>query len=77
MQGKRELFGIECPSCGCRHLEVSYGRHRRGHYFRKRICRNCGKVVRTQERIMGVTTTVARPEITTRQEPEGGGVREL
>lgn len=48
-----EKIGIECPKCGCRHLEVDYGRPKRGGgYQRKRICRNCGTVVMTRETVM-------------------------
>jgi len=62
-----EQVGILCPRCGCRHLEVNYGRHRQGYYFRKRVCRNCGKEVRTKEVAMGVA-----PACNT-----GTGIREL
>ena len=47
--------GIECPSCGCRHLYVLYTRHRATAIVRVRLCRNCQRRVVTHERLIGST----------------------
>ena len=41
--------GIACPDCGCRHLIVDATRKFFGGVTRYRICRNCGRRVRTRE----------------------------
>jgi len=67
-----ETVGIACPKCGCRHLEVDYGRPKRGGgYQRKRICRNCGTMVMTRETVIfSVPSSDSEPVCST-------GVREL
>lgn len=45
--------GIECPSCGCRHLYVIYTRHRGQAIVRIRSCRHCQHRVVTHERMTG------------------------
>ena len=50
--GKPER-GIECPSCGCRHLYVVYTRHRATAIVRVRRCRYCQRRVVTYERLAG------------------------
>lgn len=45
--------GIECPSCGCRHLPVVYTRHRPQRTVRVRRCRHCGRRVITIEQVSG------------------------
>lgn len=47
MQGQR---GLVCRKCGCRDLRVKYTRHRDGSIMRRRVCRNCGRLVTTYER---------------------------
>jgi len=43
--------GLECPACGCKHLEVIYVRPTEGgHIRRRRECRNCGRRITTYER---------------------------
>lgn len=41
--------GIECPDCGCRHLFVRATYNRKETIVRVRICRNCGRRLRTAE----------------------------
>ena|GEM_PF-2371025 len=41
--------GLECRSCGCRHLPVVYTRQRGATVVRVRECRNCGRRLRTRE----------------------------
>lgn len=48
---KRAQQGIECPSCGCRHIPVLYTRHRSRKTVRVRQCRNCGRRVVTYEQV--------------------------
>lgn len=62
-----ETVGIECPKCACRHLEVDYGRPKRGGgYQRKRICRNCGTVVFTRETVLfSIQTQPSEPVCST------------
>lgn len=43
--------GMQCPSCGCRHLPVYYTRQRIGKVVRVRKCRNCGRKILTTERV--------------------------
>ena len=43
--------GLECPTCGCRHLPVLYTRHRDKQTIRVRQCRNCGRRIVTRERV--------------------------
>ncbi len=51
--------GIVCPRCGCRDLRAPDGRpweitkveRKYGFIRRRRVCRHCGKVVNTHERI--------------------------
>jgi transcriptional regulator NrdR family protein len=51
--------GIECPSCGCRHLYVLYTRHRGRAIVRVRTCRHCSRRIVTHERVAG--TEGAKP----------------
>lgn len=46
--------GIECPSCGCRHLYVVYTRHRANAVVRVRRCRYCQRRLVTHERLAGL-----------------------
>ena len=46
-----EAVGLRCPSCGCRHLVVTAVRQQFDEAKRFRKCRNCGKTVKTFERI--------------------------
>lgn len=49
--------GIQCPKCGCRHMvdpqppnwHVTNTYQRQGYIRRRRVCRNCGRVVYTRE----------------------------
>ena len=46
--------GIECPSCGCKHLHVLITRTVPGGYIRRRRrCRNCGRKITTYEHSIG------------------------
>lgn len=51
--------GIQCPSCGCRHLYVVYTRHRASAIVRLRRCRNCQRRIVTHERVAGSGITDA------------------
>ena len=55
-RGAKPPRGIECPSCGCRHLYVLYTRHRAHTIIRARICRYCQRRVVTHERVIGAGT---------------------
>ena len=46
----QERRGLECRTCGCKHLRVIYTRQRIGGLRRKRECRNCGRQMWTMER---------------------------
>lgn len=50
---RKDTRGIECPSCGCRHLYVLYTRHRATAIVRVRQCRHCQRRVVTYERVVG------------------------
>lgn len=62
MQGVKLVKGLQCPVCGCKDILDQDGRpwttsrtiklHRM--IRRYRICRNCGKRIRTREVIDGV-----------------------
>ena len=44
--------GIRCPGCGCKDLRVYYTRSLTGGRIRRRrICRNCGRMVSTTEKL--------------------------
>lgn len=43
--------GISCPSCGCRHLRVSYSSDMHGGRYIVKRCRNCHQRVRTKETV--------------------------
>lgn len=46
-----EPRGLRCRHCGCGHFHVYYTRpHRDGSVFRRRECRNCGRMMSTRER---------------------------
>jgi transcriptional regulator NrdR family protein len=48
---------VECPSCGCRHLEVVYTRPRGdGRIVRRRECRHCGRRITTTEAVSNLET---------------------
>lgn len=52
--------GLQCPKCGCAHIPVLYTR--RLPYSRKlrvRECRNCGRLLRTTEAVVGESTRAA------------------
>jgi hypothetical protein len=42
--------GIACPKCGCRHLRVVTTDPLDGEIRRYRMCRHCGRRIRTFER---------------------------
>ena len=44
--------GMRCPGCGCRHMPALFTRHHGTRTYRTRRCRNCGRLVRTQERVL-------------------------
>jgi len=46
---EKEIIGIICTNCHCRHFEVVWTRPRRGGIARCRACRNCGKRITTRE----------------------------
>ena len=48
-QERRGEKGIRCHACGCRRMEVDYTRPRNNFIQRRRVCANCGAVVRTRE----------------------------
>lgn len=51
MVEKQEINqGIECPRCGCRHLPALFSRRKGRLMIRLRVCRHCGKRVRTVEK---------------------------
>jgi len=41
--------GIRCPACGCRDLKVVNTIRQLGRIVRYRVCRYCGKRIRTIE----------------------------
>ncbi|HOK96389.1 MAG TPA: hypothetical protein PK052_06780 [Anaerohalosphaeraceae bacterium] len=48
----KPIVGLRCPSCGCTHFYTIDSRPIVGNRIRRRrICRNCGRQVRTIERI--------------------------
>jgi len=52
--GAADPQGLECPSCGCRHLPVIYTRRTsKRRIMRRRECRYCGKRITTYERSIG------------------------
>lgn len=44
-------LGIRCPKCGCRDLLTGNTIKQLGRIIRYRICRYCGKRIRTKEKI--------------------------
>lgn len=51
---REETVGLECRSCGCRHLPVTYTRKRAdGKIIRGRTCRHCGRRMITVEKESG------------------------
>ncbi len=50
--------GLSCPDCGCRHLVVETTRRFFKGVTRYRVCRNCGRRVRTTEIIKGKVTGI-------------------
>lgn len=42
--------GIECPRCGCHHMDVRNSIPKAGEIRRYRVCRHCGYTRRTVER---------------------------
>lgn len=51
-ESSNDAEGIVCPKCGCRHMNVSYGRKQLGFVQRVKYCRNCGQRVLTREAIV-------------------------
>jgi hypothetical protein len=51
--------GLECPKCGCRHLPVLYTRRRLERILRVRVCRCCGRRLRTIERMQTTAASSA------------------
>jgi transcriptional regulator NrdR family protein len=48
----KEPRGLECPKCGCRHLQVIYTRSvTLGKIRRRRECRHCGRRITTYEQL--------------------------
>lgn len=48
-RAERAKEGLECPRCGCRHFEVYRTIPREDVIIRERICRHCGRKMRTSE----------------------------
>lgn len=48
---KQPEIGLQCRSCGCRHLPVQATRQDAKRIIRYRICRFCGRRHRTIERL--------------------------
>jgi len=44
--------GIECRTCGCRHLPVDCTRQRGNSVIRYRVCRHCGTRTTTRETVV-------------------------
>ncbi|MSR56789.1 MAG: hypothetical protein EXS05_03850 [Planctomycetaceae bacterium] len=44
--------GMRCRGCGCRHMPALFTRHHGNRTYRTRRCRSCGRLVRTQERVV-------------------------
>jgi transcription elongation factor Elf1 len=44
---------LECPDCGCEHFEVVWVAHKPRKIIRRKQCRNCGRRIRTIERLDG------------------------
>lgn len=44
--------GLICRKCGCRHFHTIYTRRRNDGIVRRKECRNCGRRIVTQERIV-------------------------
>jgi uncharacterized Zn finger protein len=51
LSGDRDERGLICKDCGCRDFRVLHTRRGPESIQRERQCRNCGKVVRTREKI--------------------------
>lgn len=50
--GEEPERGLSCPDCGCAHVPVKYTRDLPGgRRVRVRECRNCGRRIRTTERL--------------------------
>lgn len=50
---KQEVKGLICPGCGCRHFYTIDSRPvTENKVRRRRVCRNCGREVRTLEIIV-------------------------
>ena len=52
-QPSKAKRGLECPSCGWRHLYVLYARHRANTIIRARVCRHCQRRIVTHDRVIG------------------------
>jgi len=49
---KTSGYGIGCPKCGCKHSLATHTRDAtKGTKYRRRVCRNCGRVYSTYEKI--------------------------
>ncbi|MBE7457415.1 MAG: hypothetical protein KJ057_12960 [Phycisphaerae bacterium] len=56
----KELRGLVCPRCGCRHFRVVYTRAAAGvRIMRRRECRQCGRRMTTIEQVSGQAPTSA------------------
>lgn len=52
---KQEVKGLICPGCGCKHFYTIDSRPvTENKVRRRRVCRNCGREVRTLEIIVEV-----------------------
>lgn len=47
--GNNQHKGLKCPECGCRHFQVIRTDQQAGYIQRRRVCRHCGKEIRTRE----------------------------
>jgi hypothetical protein len=59
LAGDRDERGLICKKCGCRHFNVKHTRRGDGYILRERKCRNCGRVVWTNEKIWADPQNVA------------------
>jgi len=48
---KGDDVGLKCPRCACRHFYTVNTKRLRGWIRRRKVCRNCGRKIRTRERL--------------------------
>ena len=49
--GSDSKKGLVCPICECRDFRVYYTRPKDGAIMRRRVCRHCGRLVTTFEKV--------------------------